>query len=199
MEETSKILSPEDSLKLIEKFISNYHKNYRSDSYYFLLWGWVIALASVSHFVILRVLLKLEKYDLINLLSAANWGLFIILGYIILFTHIRRRSINNIIRSHLDKFITTLWQTTGWALLLIVLISLKLGEYPTPFVLSIVGLATFINGRIIQFNPLKWGGIIFFVFAILSAFVINEYQLLVNAVAIILGYIIPGYMLRNSK
>jgi hypothetical protein len=199
MENTSKALSPEDSFKLIEKFISNYRKNYRSDSYYFLLWGWVIALASLSHFVILRVLLTMERYDLITLSSAINWGLFLILGYLLLFTHIRRMSQKDMIRSHLDKFITTLWRTTGWVLLLVVLISLKLGEYPTPFVLSIVGLATFINGRIIQFNPLKWGGIIFFVFAIISAFVINEYQLLVNTVAIILGYIIPGYMLRNSK
>ncbi len=199
MENTSKTLSPEDSFKLIEKFISNYRKNYRSDSYYFLLWGWVIALASLSHFVILRVLLTMERYDLITQLSAINWGLFLILGYLLLFTHIRRMSQKEIIRSHLDKFITTLWRTTGWVLLLVVLISLKLGEYPTPFVLSIVGLATFINGRIIQFNPLKWGGIIFFVFAIISAFVINEYQLLVNTVAIILGYIIPGYMLRNNK
>ena len=199
MEESSKILSPEDSLKLIEKFISNYRNNYRSDSYYFLLWGWIIALASVSHFVLLRVLITLEKYNLINLLSAVNWGLFIILGYVLLFTHIRRMSTQKIIRSHLDKFMTALWQTTGWVLLLVVLISLKLSEYTTPFILTIVGMATFLNGRIIRFDPLKWGGIVFFIFAILSAFVINEYQLLVNAVAIILGYIIPGYMLRNSK
>lgn len=199
MEESSKILTPEDSLNLIEKFISNYRKNYQSDSYYFLLWGWIIAVASLSHFVILRVLLTLEKYSLINLLSAVNWGLFLILGYLLLFSHIRRKSTKNITRSHLDRFITTLWQTTGWVLLLVVLISLQLGQYPTPFILPVVGLATLINGRIIQFNPLKWGGIIFFIFAIVAAFVINEYQLLVNAVAIILGYIIPGYMLRNSK
>lgn len=199
MEESSKILTPEDSLNLIEKFISNYRKNYQSDSYYFLLWGWIIAVASLSHFVILRVLLTLEKYSLINLLSAVNWGLFLILGYLLLFSHIRRKSTKNITRSHLDRFITTLWQTTGWVLLLVVLISLQLGQYPTPFILPVVGLATLINGRIIQFNPLKWGGIIFFIFAIVAAFVINEYQLLVNAVAIILGYIIPGYLLRNSK
>ncbi len=199
MEEPSKTLSPEDSFKLIERYISNYRKNYQTDSYYFLLWGWTIVLASVSHFIILRILLTLRKYDLINLLSAVNWGVYIILGYILLYAHISRMSKKNMLRSHLDKFIITLWQTAGWVLLLIVLISLKLGEYPTPFVLCIVGLATFINGRIIQFNPLKWGGAVFFIFAILSAFVINEYQLLVNAAAIIMGYIIPGYMLRYSK
>jgi hypothetical protein len=199
MEENSKTLSPEESLQLIEKFIANYRKNYRSDSFYFLMWGWIIALASVSHFVILRVLISLGNYDLINLLSAVNWSLFVILGYILLFAHIKRKSMKDRARSHLDRFITALWQTTGWVLFLIVLISLKLGQYPTPFVLSIVGLATYINGRIIQFNPLKWGGVLFFIFAVISAFVVNEYQLLINAVAIILGYIIPGYMLRMSK
>jgi len=199
MENSSKTFTPEESLRLIEKYISNYRKNYRSDSFYFLLWGWVITIASLSHFTILRVLLSQAEYDLINMVSALNWSLFVIIGFVLQYYHISRMSGDQLKRSHLDKFISTLWQSAGGVILLVALISVKLGEYPTPFVLSVAGLATFITGRMIRFNPLKFGGIVFFIFAVVAAFVVNEYQLLVNAVAIFLGYIIPGYLLRNTK
>ena len=124
---------------------------------------------------------------------------FVIIGFVIQYAYIHRLSKEKMTRSHLDKFISVMWHTTGWAIILVALISIKLGEYPTPFILSVAGIATFITGVTIQFTPLKLGGIVFFIFAIAAAFVVNEYQLLVNAGAILLGYIIPGYLLRNSK
>lgn len=199
MENTSNTLTPEESLKLIGKFISNYRKNYHCDSFFFLLWGWMITLASISHFIILRYTLTFEKYDLINILSGVNWGVFVIISLVVQYAYIHRLSKEKMTRSHLDKFISVMWQTTGWAIILVALISIKLDEYPTPFILSVAGIATFITGVTIQFTPLKLGGIVFFIFAIAAAFVVNEYQLLVNAGAILLGYIIPGYLLRNSK
>lgn len=192
-------MTPQDSLKLIEKFISNYRKNYQSDSYFFLLWGWLITLASISHFILLRVMLSRGLYENINLYSALIWGLFVMAGFFLQYRHIRRKSEDIVTRSHLDKVISVLWQASGYGILLVALLSVKLGQYPTPFVLTVAGLATYITGRIIRFSPLKWGGIIFFLFAVVAVFVVNEYQLLVNAAAIVLGYIIPGYMLRNSK
>jgi hypothetical protein len=199
MEDVSKSMTPQDSLKLIEKFIANYRRNYQSDSYFFLLWGWLIALASLSHFILLRVMIGLGSYTHINLFSALIWGGFVVTGFLMQYFHMRRNQDKSLIRSHLDRVISVLWQTTGYGILLVALLSIKLGEYPSPFVLTVAGLATFITGRVIRFSPLKWGGIVFFIFAVVAAFVVNEYQLLVNAVAIVLGYIIPGYLLRKSK
>jgi hypothetical protein len=99
MENASKSLTPEESLRLIEKYVSNYRKNYQSDSFYFLLWGWLIAMASLSHFIILRVLLSQEIYGPINLLSALNWGIFVVVGFILQFYHIRKMSGKDLHRS----------------------------------------------------------------------------------------------------
>lgn len=199
MENQSQTMTPEESIRLISRFIANYRKNYQHDSFYFLLWGWMITIASLSHFTILRILISTEVYNLIGWFSAINWTFFVVLGIIIQIIHIRRISANNPERSHLDKYITRLWQTTAIVLFLVLFISLKLGVYPTPFILSVVGLATLVTGFIIRFDPLKYGGIALFIFAVIAAFITNEYQLIINAVALSSGYLIPGYMLKYKK
>ena len=82
MKNSEKTLSPEESLDLISKTIANFKRNYKSDSYAFLLWGWIIIIASLSHFVIIKYLVYLELYNKINLFSLLNWGIFIVIGYI---------------------------------------------------------------------------------------------------------------------
>ena len=53
--------------------------------------------------------------------------------------------------------------------------------------------------NIIKFKPLMYGGIIFWLATILSVFIQSDLQLLLTAVTIVAGYIIPGYMLKYSK
>jgi hypothetical protein len=42
------------------------------------------------------------------------------------------------------------------------------------------------------------GGILFWVFGIISFLVPNEMQSLAGAVAILCGYLVPGYILKNK-
>jgi hypothetical protein len=65
--------------------------------------------------------------------------------------------------------------------------------------LLITGIATTTTGLVIKFKPLILGGITFFIFSIAATFVSNEYISLIVCVAIICGYIIPGYFLKSAK
>ena len=51
----------------------------------------------------------------------------------------------------------------------------------------------------IRFKPLIAGGLVFWAFGIVCFLVSREFQPLVGAAAIIGGYLIPGYLLKNSK
>ncbi|HLF33810.1 MAG TPA: hypothetical protein VI583_06220 [Cyclobacteriaceae bacterium] len=200
MEEKSSSFTPEQSLELIGKFILNYRKNLKGNSFYFLLWGWLIALASISHFMILSYLLRQEAFDKIGLFSAVNWIIFPFVGLIITIVRARKPSVKKESRSHIDNFITTLWQFTALAIIITLFLCLKINHvFVTPFILTIVALSTMVTGFTINFRPLIFGGIIFFLFAVISSFFNDEYQLLINALAIALGYLVPGYMLRASK
>jgi hypothetical protein len=200
MEETSKTFTPQESLEIIGRFILNYKKNFKESSFYFLLWGWLVLFASVSHFLILTALLNMKDYGKIGIFSIVNWIAFTVAGMVIQSFHFRRTAGHEVTRSHIDHFIRSLWQVSAIAIVLIIVLCMKTHNYyPSPFILTVVGLSTLVTGITIKFRPLIFGGIVFFVLAVIGSFFNNEYQLLINALAITLGYLVPGYMLRASK
>ena len=201
MEEKSNSFTPQESLEIIGRFILNYKRNFRENSFFFLLWGWVISLASISHFIILRTLLMHQDYEKIGPLTAMNWIAFPAAGMIIQVIYLKGRNPRReTTRSHIDRFITTLWQVTAIAIIMELVFCIMIKHnYPSPFILTVVGLSTLVTGITIKFRPVIIGGILFFAFAIAASFFNNEYQLLINAAAIIVGYLVPGYMLRASK
>src|SRR5690242_19333534 len=51
MSENETHISPNDSLLLIEKMINRARDNFGENGHLYLLWGWVIMLCSVAHFI----------------------------------------------------------------------------------------------------------------------------------------------------
>jgi general stress protein CsbA len=51
----------------------------------------------------------------------------------------------------------------------------------------------------VRFRPLVVGAVIFLAAAVISSYLRGTDQLLVFAVAMVLGYLIPGYIIRTSK
>ncbi|MBN1598788.1 MAG: hypothetical protein JW894_10870 [Bacteroidales bacterium] len=200
METQTKNFTPEESLKLISETISNFKRNYKQDSYFFLLWGWIISLASISHFFILKKLHSLELYSKMSVMSILNWAFFVTVGVIILIFYKRKLQKSILVISHLERFIRILWQVSAIGFFLVAVVTQFLKIYsPVPFMLIIGGISTLVTGILIRFSYLIVGGILFFVFAVYSVFVPEMYQLLVCAGAIVTGYLIPGYILRNTK
>ena len=60
-------------------------------------------------------------------------------------------------------------------------------------------MATAVSGLMVRFRPLIIGGLVFLVAAIVSIYLRGTEQLLVLAIAMVFGYLIPGYILRSSK
>jgi hypothetical protein len=199
MENNKQTFTPEESLELITRTIAGYKSSYRQNNFYFLLWGWLIALASISHFVILRILLKNEAYGDIKLYSMLNWGIIILAGMILQFSHINKVKRETRVSSHLEKYMSVLWQVSAAAMILAGIFSMKLQIYPSPFILTIAALATTVTGIQIKFRPMIFGGIAMFIAAAVSVFVLNEYQLLISAAALVVGYLVPGYMLKSTN
>jgi hypothetical protein len=71
-------------------------------------------------------------------------------------------------------------------------------ETISPYILLLVGFPTFISGIIIRFRPLIIGGICFWIFALLVNFGGPVIGPLGVPVSMIVGYLIPGYILKNK-
>ena len=71
-------------------------------------------------------------------------------------------------------------------------------ETVTSYILLLAGYPTFLSGFIIKFKPLIFGGICFWVVALLVHFAGPCLAPLGTPVAMLIGYLIPGYMLKNK-
>ena len=192
-------LTPEESFNIINKAISNFKMNYRESAKTFLLWGWVLTLASFSNFIILKILDTKEAFNLMGLFSLGNWVVFSLIGFIILFFMGRKIKKEKKIYSYLDTYIKKLWIVTAASFFIAIILCIKLEIAPPPIMLLIGGIATTTSGLLIKFRPVIIGGIAFFIFSIATTFVSNEYIALIVGAAIICGYLIPGYFLKSAK
>lgn len=192
-------LTPEESFNIINKAIANFKLNYKETAKVFLLWGWVLTLASLSSFIILKILYNREAFELMGLFSIGNWAVFILIGFIIMLFMDRKINKNKKVFSYLDSYFKNLWTVTAASFFIATFLCIKMEINPPSIMLLIAGLATTTSGLLIKFRPLIIGGMSFFIFSIAATFVSNEYLSIIVCAAIICGYLIPGYFLKSAK
>jgi hypothetical protein len=199
METNEKTMTPEESIQIIRNSILNSRKNLKENGFYYLLWGWLLVFASLTNFFLIRYLHARKMYDQIFIASSIAWGVFVFVGFAIVFFYLGKKGRKNTVLTHLDRIITTLWMTAGVVFVLIVLFCYRYESYPTPYILAITGMVTFSSGIIVRFKPLIAGGIVFGVISVVSIFVPPMSQLLLVAISLVLGFLIPGYLLKTAK
>ncbi len=189
---TEEKFSPQESIHLIQAMISKTKQKMSDDSIYYLVWGWITFIACTSQFV-LKHIYDYEKHYLV-------WCL-IIVGVIFSAWYGNRQGRVQKVKTYVGDSIKYLWIGMGMAYFVLSMILTKYGwdKIVFPFFIMLYGLGTFISGKIIQFRPLVFGGILASGLAIGAAYVEYDYQMLFAAAAILLSYIIPAYMLRHKN
>jgi hypothetical protein len=187
MEET---LSPRESLELIAEAIAKTKEDLQGNSFGFLLWGWLIAVASFSFFL-LRQYTAFEFYFIpfpvvaaIGLISTAIW--------------LRRRNTRTTL-SYTTYFLNKLWVVLGVCFLMVVFINVSQGKVPFTYTLIIAGIGTLVSGWVMRFRPLVIGGILLLVASVLSVYVVEAYKPLLHGISIVAGFLVPGYLLKKAK
>ncbi len=199
METNEKSMTPEESIQIIRKSILNSRKNLKENGFYYLFWGWLLVFASLTNYFLIRYLHFRKMYEQIFIASSIAWGIFVAVGFAVIFIYLNKTGKKDAVITHLDRIITTLWMTSGVTFVLISLFCYRYESYPTPYILAVTGMATFISGMVIRFKPLIAGGILFAVASVISIFVPPLSQLLVFAISLVLGFLIPGYLLKTAK
>lgn len=194
-----KNLTPEESLQIIRKFVVYSRKNLREGSFYYLLWGWALMLAGLANYLLISRYIRMERYEAILPASLLAWGTFLLAAIIIQYAVIARSGKGERVMSHLDRYLKIVWIAAGLLMALMVFLSLKLDNYPTPFILGVTAMATAVSGLMVRFRPLVLGSLVFLVAAVVAIYLNGTDQLLVFSGAMVLGYLVPGYILRYSK
>jgi hypothetical protein len=192
METNEKVLKPEESLQIIEKMINRTKCNLHDNSFYFLLWGWIVLFGIVGH-TILANFTDFSKPYLV-------W-LIIIPGIIANTIYGIRQGKKKGISSHIDLISFMIWIAFLVCYAIILVFMKKFNYQVVPIIFLLAGNATFLSGIIIKFKPLIWGGIAFWLGVIALFLLPDNLAIFVAPLAIILGYLVPGYLLKfqNKK
>ena len=192
METPEKQFNPKESLLLIQEMITVTRRRIDKESFLILLWGYL----ATSWYLLGFLWMKLEKYTYV----AYSWALLCGLGIIVSLIYWRSKSKTDRIKTYVDDCIKYTWIGYLITMLIIVsaLIKFQCFYLINPLGLIIVGLPTIITGGVIRFKPLLVGGILFWIFGAIAFTTTFDWQCIIGAVAIVCGYLIPGYMLKAS-
>jgi hypothetical protein len=185
--------SPEESLHAIHAMIEKAKDHFSENGHLYLLWGWVIFGCSLAQFI-LRKLGYQEHYYVWFI----TW-----LAVIYQFIYLRREHRKQRVVTYAGSMIGFVWITFFVLMVLMAFMILRThseAHYMLlyPMFLTLYGMPTFLCGVLLKFRPLVIGGIGCWVLAIAAVFVNYEYQLLLISAAMIIAWIIPGYLLRNK-
>ncbi len=184
--------SPEQSLQLIQSMISKTKQDMSDNSIYFLVWGWITFIACTGQFVLKHILNYEQHYQV--------WWIIAIGVAFSIYQGIKERNTQKV-KTYVGDSVKYLWIGMGISYFVLSMILSKIGwdSAVFPFFIMLYGLGTFVSGSILQFRPLKIGGILAWALAIGAAYVEYDYQMLFGAAAILISYIIPAYMLRSKN
>lgn len=190
METNEKELSPQESLELIHTMINKAKDSVADNSFYFLLWGWLVFFCCIAQFVFNVYLTYPNGYMV--------WFLMPV-GGVISSIYSANQSKKQKVKSIIGESISYLWLSLFIGFITLVFIN-AMSKTPWQTALTyyilLYGIGTFATGKLLRFQPLVIGGLINFVLAAISVKFSYDNQLLICSAAILISYIIPGHLLR---
>lgn len=189
METEEKMMSGEESLRIISEMINKTKVNIRQGSFHLLFWGWLIVICSLSEYILFKFT-DLESPWLVWLLVIPGVFVSLVYGYV--------NGRKAMVRTYADMLY--LWTWMGFlcsSIILFIIVSEDMRNVP-PLILTLAAIPTFVSGFIIKFRPLIIGGITFWIFALIAHFGGNDVAPLAVPVAMLTGYLIPGYLLKRK-
>lgn len=188
MKTADKDFDPEESLAIIRTMIEATKASIKDSSHYFLLWGWATMIGCIIQYVLLNIVHYKHHYY--------AWFITLV-ALVIHFVFIIRDSKTESVKTYISQANSYLWMAIGFSFMVLAFIFSRIGwQYSFPFYILFYGLGTSVSGALLQFKPMVLGGASCFVFAAVAAYIPYDLQILLTAFAILVSYIIPGYLLR---
>jgi len=189
MENEEKLMTGEESFKVITAMINKTRVSVTQSSFHLLFWGWLIFASSLSEFL----LWKFTDF-------ASPWYVwfFVIPGVFVSmiygFTKGRKASLH----TYAEGIYVWVWMAFLIASVILFIVHSSQMESISKYILLVAAMPTFISGIVLKFKPLVWGGVSMWVLALTAHFGGDIVSGLSVPVAMITGYLLPGYLLRNK-
>lgn len=185
-------LTPSESLKLIETMIGQAKSSFSRMSFYFLMWG-VLLVAAMLITYLMR--------DAGGVWArGAAWGMAGILGGIISSIFGIRQGKKEQVANPMDRLVGWIWGAFVITMLLIMYTFTSTGRDPGVAITLLTAMPTFLTGQVMRFKPLIFGGLLFWLAGMVMSYSGND-TVIVSAycISMVLGYIVPGILLKRQE
>jgi len=190
MENEEKMMTGEESLKIITEMINKTKVSISQGSFHLLFWGWLIFICSLSEYCL---------YRFTNFSNAWYVWFLVIPGVFVSMIYGFVKGKKATVHTYAEMVYMWIWMGFAFAIATLFIIHGKEMASVGKYILMLVGLPTFISGFVLKFKPLIFGGIAFWIFALVANFSGPDISGLCMPVAIVAGYLIPGYLLKRKN
>ena len=195
MENRERPLSGMDSLQIIQQMIDTAKQEQKDDGKGWILWGWMLFLASVSTVINMR-------YNWVAPFFFWNiFGGFSIVYFIVKKIRGAVEKDQQAVKTYTRDLYNKL--NTGFFIsLMFIIIAMNIGVNPMigfPLLLNLYGFWVLIYGAVLNFKPSMVGAFIVWALAFACLFVPTfQWVMMLHGVAVLFGYIIPGHMANRE-
>jgi hypothetical protein len=192
------LIDEAQSLRVIKEMIKVSRNNFKNDGILFIVWGWTLLYSSLSEFIKRDVLLLHRTQNLISVLGVIL-GVLAIIFSIYYIVKQRRK-----IQTYIGVSLRYVWFSLVVSLMLVNVILANVlhtvnFELQHPVFMVLFAFAITVTGGILRYRMIIAGGILFAVLALAASWLDLKYQLLLEAFAWLVAFIIPGHILYSKR
>jgi len=190
--ESNQNFSAEQSLQVIQSMIEKAKHDVANNSFYLLLWGWLIFIAALLNFGLMKFTSFEQPYLAWNLV----W-----IGAIASIVKGIKDSKKIAVKTFVGETMKVFGISQG---ILYFGLAFFFGKYDLwaisfPLYILVYAVTCFFMGALMQFTLLKWTGLLCLPIMVISVYLSFDWQLLLMALAILISYIVPGHVLSAKE
>lgn len=186
------------SLEVIREMIQVSQKKLKNNGILFIVWGWVMFIHYMVMFLVRKIVLTHQLNTLLNYLIVG-----LVIGAI-LFTVYYLNKQRKKVQTYIGISLRYVWIGVFICMMLINLIQFNVlhkihFELQHPIFMVVLAFAIVITGAILRYKLIIWGGIFFAFSAYLASRFSLPTQMLIDAIAWMVAFILPGHYLYAKR
>lgn len=191
-------LDEAQSLRVIKEMIKVSRDKLKNDGILFIVWGWTLLYSSLTEYIKRDVLLLHRTQKIISVFGVIL-SVFAIVFSIYYIVKQRRK-----IQTYIGVSLRYVWFSLVVSLMLVNVILANVlhtvnFELQHPVFMVLFAFAITVTGGILRYRMIIAGGILFAVLALAASWLDLNYQLLLEAFAWLVAFIIPGHILYLKR